>query len=262
MFPIGKFAKIKIGPLRGYKFIVSKNSGWSPIVGRWETELQYLFTQIVKKNWTVYDLGANNGIHTLLFSKLVGSGGKVFSFEPIENNIQEIETNYSINHLGNIRIIPKAVSNNTGIAKFKIGKHDKQGSLFGIGSETDIEINVETTTLDECIDNGVSQPDLVKIDIEGAESLALEGYSKYFSEHKPTLFIELHTKEQDKKVGAFLNSHGYKAYRVTKGSRENDLDMLHLEKIHHFDQVYPAPGGFWGTVFAFHPDKINLFKAL
>src|SRR5688572_3117667 len=109
VWPYGSKAKIYKGPLKGSFFKVSANSGWSPIVGRWEPESQELFPRIVSKGNIAYDLGANNGIHSLLLSKLVGSEGKVFSLEPLLANCDEIRANSDLNNVKNIEIINAAV---------------------------------------------------------------------------------------------------------------------------------------------------------
>jgi len=255
LYPKGTTAKILRGPLQGFRFIITENSGWSPVLGRWETELQYLFSKLIKKGNVSYDLGANNGIHTLLMAKLVGSTGKVISFEPIDDNIKEIESNYSLNNLSNISIADFAVSNYTGTTVFKLGLHNKQGSLTGINNQGGREINVKVTTLDDFIEKGNPAPDFMKIDIEGAESDALSGMEKHFSKVKPMVIVELHSKEQDKKVGEFFKRQGYEVYRLEKNYTNNDLQLKHLKKVKNLDLIWPEPDGIWGTVLAFHPSK-------
>jgi FkbM family methyltransferase len=263
IYPKGSVAKIVRGPLKGYKFIVSENSGWSPIVGRWETESQELFVHIIKKGWTVYDLGANNGIHSLLFGHLVGENGRVIAFEPFPDNVKEIEKNASLNNLTNITIVEKAVSNSEGVAMFKVGAHNKQGSLIGIGKETGSEIEINITTLNDCVKGGLPAPDFMKIDIEGAEGDALEGADIVFEQSKPSVIIELHSIEQEQRVATFLQKHQYLAYRViTTRSYKNDLSLPYLEKIEFMNKFSPTPGGFWGTVLAFHPEKLAYFQNL
>ena len=93
VFPIGSIGKIRLGPLKGMKYEINRNSRWAPIVGRWEPDLQYIFCNVIKKGNVVYDLGTNFGLHTMLFSRLVGESGRVFSFEPLVKNIKLIDTN-------------------------------------------------------------------------------------------------------------------------------------------------------------------------
>ncbi len=250
IWPFGSVAKIIIGYLKGYRFIVSENSGWSPIFGRWEPESHKIFVKMIKPGQTIFDLGANNGIHSLLFSKLVGDTGKVFAFEPLADNISEIEKNCALNKIKNIKIVPLAVSDKDGSTSFYLGNLDKQGSIVGIGSQSGKKIDVQLTTLKTFIEKEKVKPDFLKIDIEGAESNALKGFGDLIVDIKPVFFIELHTPEQDKKVGEILQQYNYAAYRLTNKRVENDLNIPFLEKIENLNLIYPHADGIWGTILA------------
>lgn len=256
-WPVGTAALIRRGYLKGYKFQVSENSGWSPILGRWEPECQKVFSAVIAKGATVFDLGANNGIHSLLFSKLVGENGKVVAFEPLEDNVKEIEKNCSLNNISNIQIVRAAVGKENGMLTFHLGLHSKQGSLLGIGRESGKELKVKVVTLDSFISEHKLKPDFLKIDIEGAESDALMGFSGTISSIQPMLFIELHNPEQDKKVGAFLKEHSYLAFRLNERVKDTNLRIPYLEQIKEFNQVYPHPDGIWGTILAVPHSKFS-----
>jgi len=259
-WPYGKVAKILRGPLKSYCFIVSENSGWSPIVGRWEPEAHALFIRVVNPGDVVYDLGANNGIHSLLFSKLVGTAGKVFAFEPLEKNCKEITTNYEVNNIRNLEVVNVAVGEKKGSMNFFLGLHDKQGSLVGIGRESGKKIDVPIITIDDFITEGNAPPDFIKIDIEGAESLALNGFAHLIDSIRPLLFIELHTPEQDTLVGRFLQEHSYEAYRLEGNVVDPALTIPGLKKINDLTQPFPAVEGIWGTILAIHPSRISRLK--
>lgn len=254
IWPFGSIANIISGHLKGYKFIVSANSGWSPILGRWEPESHEIFVKMIQPGQVVFDLGANNGIHSLLFSKLVGSLGKVFAFEPLPDNVEEIKKNCELNNVTNIEIVQSAVGQHDGEVKFFLGIFKKQGSILGIGSESGKEVNVKITTLSTFIQTRNVKPDFIKIDIEGAESDALSGLGDLIREIKPVFFIELHTPEQDKKVGQILHQYNYSVYRLTAKPGEKDPDFPFLERVKNLHLIYPDPAGIWGTVFAL-PEK-------
>jgi FkbM family methyltransferase len=259
LWPLGKKATILMGHLRGFKYIVTENSAWSPIFGRYETDTQAMLSSVVKPGMVVYDLGANAGIHSLLFSKLTTPNGIVFCFEPLPSNCAEIHSNLLLNDLKNVRVVCAAVGESAGKAKFKLAAHDKEGSLVGIGAQTGETIDVDVISLDRFIAEGNPVPDLIKIDIEGAESMALNGFEASIDRYKPILFIELHTPEQDKLVGDFLTRHQYKAYRRIK-SRDNDLCRNDLQLIKDLNTPYPAPEGIWGNILCCHESKIKLLS--
>jgi FkbM family methyltransferase len=256
IFPLGSVQRIRRGYLKGFRIRLSKNSLWSPIAGRWEPDSQKLFVRVIKPGNVVYDLGANNGLHSLLFANLVGNSGKVISFEPLKSNCNEIAENLQLNNIKNVDITSAAVGDSNGEVTFHLGMHDKQGSVVGIGLQTGQEVKVKMITLDSFIAAGNPAPHFIKIDIEGAESQALQGFSGKINEVRPLLYIELHTPEQDAKVGAFLLKHNYVAYRMTNNAAANDLGIQGLEKIQDLTKPHPHPQGIWGTILCVHQDKI------
>ena len=65
------------GPLRGTKWFLTSGILEYPL-GTYETEKVALFAKSIRRNWIVYDVGANVGYYTLLSSKLGGKKGKSF----------------------------------------------------------------------------------------------------------------------------------------------------------------------------------------
>lgn len=254
IYPLEEIATVRRGPLRGCRYVVSEQSGWAPILGRWEPEAQRLYVALVEAGDTVWDLGANTGIHTLLFSRSVGDSGRVVAFEPLQVNVREIQRTCELNGARNVRIVARAVSDRAGRARFLTGRHDKQGSLVGIGSEDGGSIEVECTTLDAEME-AHGAPDFVKIDIEGAESAALAGFSRAAACH-PTFAIDLHTPREDRAVGAWLARHGYRVYRLRDAvARRMPGGGALLRRVGNLGEGWPHPDGMWGTVVAVHPSR-------
>lgn len=114
---------------------------------------------------TVFDIGANAGMHTLALSNL---GFHVTSFEPDPVHLEMLRESIELNKAENVTVIPKAVWNESGTTTFvrvdqnTTASHIK-GTKDGYGELT--ELQVETVRL---IDVG-EIPDLIKIDAEGAE---------------------------------------------------------------------------------------------
>ena len=142
-----------------------------------ETEL---FKQIVESGMTVVDVGANIGYYTLIASRLVGSKGKVYAFEPEPKNFQLLTKNVEINHCRNVTCLQKAVSNRTGKRKLfldgiNLGAHSFAADNLVPGNPTGQTgiLNVDTVTLDQFFHG--KRIDLMKIDAQGAEGLVLDG---------------------------------------------------------------------------------------
>jgi FkbM family methyltransferase len=248
IWPYGSVSKIIRGHLKGYKFLVTENSGWSPILGRYEPTCHDVFSHLVKPGQIVFDLGANNGIHSLLFSRLAGNAGKVFAFEPLPDNIEEIRKNCALNSISNVHIVDAAVGSHDGSVEFYLGGLSKEGSIVTKG-ESGKKIEVKLICLQTFINHEKVRPDFIKIDIEGAESEALDGMGGLINELKPVFFIELHSPEQDQKVSAIFQRKDYTLYKL-KNNGQNDAGIPHLQKITNPALTYPHPEGIWGTIVA------------
>lgn len=143
----------------------------------------------------VLDVGAHDGLYTLLASRRVGASGRVYAFEPSSRERRRLRANLWINHCGNVVIIPKAVGNQSGEAQLHIcqGRETGCNSLRPPTVDDPVQIlTVPLTTLDSCLDEwDLTQVDLVKMDIEGAELAALQGGKRLLEDLRPVMMIEM-----------------------------------------------------------------------
>ncbi len=247
--PLGTIQKTRSGYLKGFKIRLTQNSLWSPLIGKWEPAMQKIMTSVIQPGQIVYELGANNGLHGLLMVQLVGKNGKLYNFEPFEENIKELVENYTINNINNYQNIHAAVSDKNGVEIFIIGQHHKQGHLSTETNTNEKKIEVESITLDSFIEKGNPGPAFIKIDIEGAEGPCLRGFSMGVKKYLPLMIIELHSPEQDQEVGKFLLDNDYKAYSFDT-SRKLKFDL-----IEDLTKTHPSPEGIWGSIFCVPPGK-------
>jgi len=147
------------------------------IQGVFERGTTEVFKRVVKRGMTVFDIGANIGYYTLLARSLVGSEGRVFAFEPHPEAYEKLKENIKLNGYTNVIPLNKAVSNKSGRTKFYLHSDSGRSSLLHPEDENKW-IEVETIVLDEFIEREGVTPDIIKMDIEGAEPLALEGMRK------------------------------------------------------------------------------------
>lgn len=194
------------GKLRGKKWIIG-----SGVFGYWlgdyEFEEQKFFEKIIKKNDIIFDIGAQAGFYTLLASELVGEKGKVFSFEPFPRNISYLKKNIAINNYRNIEVIEAVVTENTGILKFKKGENNFTGQIDENG-----ELEVKAVSIDDLVNKGIlSIPNIIKIDVEGAELLVLKGAAYILKKYKPAIFLSIHifNDKIHKDCCDFLKNAGY-----------------------------------------------------
>lgn len=125
----------------------------------------------------VIDAGANIGAMTVAASKCVGATGQVLAIEMMPDTAEILRNTINLNNLANVQVYQYALSNKSGdrvTAQVKPGLHG-QASIARDDNRTGlIDVSVETMTLDE-ITAGYDKIDFIKMDIEGAEPMALRG---------------------------------------------------------------------------------------
>lgn len=159
-----------------------------------EIKLIENFLEKIEGGDVFFDIGSCLGLYAIHAAHL---GCKVFAFEPDPGYRKRLKKNIRINKLKKkVNVLNWAVSNNVGTATlYSDGINGNSPSLVEVGSRD--SILVKTNTIDNAIANGeLPSPDIIKIDIEGAEFLALRGMERTLgSEHAPRLlFIEFHPR--------------------------------------------------------------------
>lgn len=177
--------------------------------GTYDHGMQRAMKRHVRPGHVVYDIGGNAGFHALLFGRLTGPAGRVFCFEPLAENIAMIELQLSLNHLPWCQVVPAAVSDREGSADLFLGTTNAVATLVESHSTGDGGGRVTTTTLD-AFSRSHPPPDAVKMDIEGAEGLALAGARDMLGGRaRPVFFIELHGAHCARAVVDVLLAHDY-----------------------------------------------------
>jgi hypothetical protein len=76
----------------------------------------------------------------------------------------------------------------------------------------DGELEIPSVTLDSCIygKEKLRPPNVIKIDVEGAELNVLRGASRGLTEYHPSLFVEVHGSDQHHACRDFLGAKGYR----------------------------------------------------
>ena len=163
---------------------------------RWGGEKEYVQQMLsdLRPDDTFYDIGSSVGLISIFAAQRL-TKGKVISFEPDPENARKLEANYQINNLKNFDIQALAVGEDTGrMDLYTSGSNGFSPSLQKVNG-IDHTIKVDIESIDNLIKNKIiPYPTVVKIDIEGAEMMALKGMKNLLnSDHKPRLlFIELH----------------------------------------------------------------------
>lgn len=140
-----------------------------------KTEID-LFRNSIKESDVVVDIGANIGYYSVIAGKKLGDKGKLFVYEPEEVNLNLLKKNIEHNKIQNVIFEQTALSNEVGTKKFFLTKHNK-GTHSLVNNRGVVEsVLVKTDTLDNSLKKyGSPKVDVIKMDIEGAEIMAIEG---------------------------------------------------------------------------------------
>lgn len=205
LLPEGAVLPVLSGELRGARWIVGSATHGS-LLGTYEHEVQRRFAELVEPGDVVFDVGAAVGFYTLLASRLVGASGRVVAFEPLPRNLAFLTRHVELNGAENVGVRAEAVGAHDGTAAFRLAEAAQMGRLSEGG-----EVEVTVARLDTLVLGGeLPEPDVVKIDVEGAESAVLEGACEVLERSAPELIVALHGSEQRRLCLDLLGGHGYR----------------------------------------------------
>ena len=162
-------------------YMEAEESGEGLLFDSYEPATTFVFERLVAPGDLVIDVGAHWGYFTLLAATLCGETGRVVAFEPHPRNLSILYKNLHANHLHNVDVVPKAVSDVEGPAKLHLSRASSGNSLISVPPGAELSagdggcLTVETVTLDGFFAPPCRKPALIKIDIEGAELVALDG---------------------------------------------------------------------------------------
>ncbi len=173
---------------RGLRMLVPAGypSARSFAAGRYEEDVTRLFSTLLRPGMAVVDLGANVGYFSLLASRLVGAGGRVYAFEPDPLTYDYLVKNVERNGCDNVVTVPKAAAGSEGTMGFVRDPHGAESYLAATGT-AEPTISVPTVTLDHYFESeGWPRVDLIKMDVEGSEQACLLGM-KTFRSRNPAM---------------------------------------------------------------------------
>jgi FkbM family methyltransferase len=163
------------------------------VLGTWEVQTQRALSDLIAAGDVVYDIGAASGFYVLLAARRAGPAGCVVAFEPVPRNAELIRANVARNQLHNVTVLETAVAAKPGRA-FMVDAEDAGVSVEMV-PESDGGVEVAVTTVDEVVfDRGLPPPDVIQMDVEGAEIEVLAGALKTLARYRPKLLIEVHER--------------------------------------------------------------------
>jgi FkbM family methyltransferase len=200
---------------------VSPDSALSYLKPDWARSFSDLLSAALKyvaPSDTVWDIGANVGVFSLAAAHVAGPDASVLAVEadPFLAALLQKTVCEGINADLRISVLCAAASEESGIASFLIAERGRSfNSLERSGHRqhaggSRYRQYVPTITLDSLLDQFV-KPDVMKVDVEGAEALVLKGASHVLSQCRPLVYIEVGA-EQNAAVMAEFKRHAYRLY--------------------------------------------------
>lgn len=152
----------------------------------------------VGPGWHVVDGGAHAGLYALTMAAIVGRGGSVDAFEPISTNVECLALGVTENRFeGIVRVEPAALSNVTGSGEMVLATcRGNAGAAYLRRGVEPVPVGFEARTvrtlaLDDHL--ALGPIDFIRLDIEGAEGLALAGAERVLDRQRPLVLAELHS---------------------------------------------------------------------
>lgn len=169
-------------------YYYNNGRGVEPQTRRW-------FTEVLKPDDIIFDIGAHIGLYTTLFSTITNN---VYSFEPTSTYENLLLPNLEKNNIKNVNTYKLAFGLNKGIFNEKIYK---------IWGQSPFEDEYEFTTLDDFIDSTGIKPTFLKIDVDGFDYEVLLGGNNFFKQNSATICVE---------VNDGLNTRGHNPSELIK----------------------------------------------
>ena len=196
--------------------------------GIYDPNLVVVLNNLLPKEGTLIDAGANMGYVSLLASCNLSENGKIYALEPSQRDFERLIDNVSINHLSKVISCHNiALSDKTGTAKLMIAVEERSalntlGSAFSFkGVEKAKVEDVKTMSLDEFIINeGIEHVDVVKLDLEGSELKALQGAINTIQRYRPAVILGVNQNALKAsgtsldEIEQMLKTLHYRAYKI------------------------------------------------
>ena len=172
-----------------------------PVRPAWEPRLYERFKAALRPGMVVLDVGASFGLYSLAAARAVGPSGRVIAFEPAAETASALREHLRLNGVEErVEVIEAAVSGRTTVETFWQQETSFVASLVETAthqeaakSSTPLETrHVPAVTLDDFCRKRRLEPDVLKIDVEGAEADVLRGAREILERRRAVVFLETH----------------------------------------------------------------------
>ena len=215
------------GPLRNSWFVLGsmagEGGGASVYFNMVEREQTAAMMREIKPGDVFFDICANVGYYTILASKLVGPTGTVVACEPLVRNISFLERHVEANRSKNVRVLAFACSNENSMTSFSPGENTATGHISTVNGNNGPSVLVPTITVDTMAQKMGLRPNVLKIDVEGAEMDVLRGAGKVLADAHPKIFLSTHSNDLRTACLSLLEERGYDVDPLVSGDDAHEF---------------------------------------
>ena len=181
--------------------------------GDHEPWVQELLQKHLRQGDCFYDIGGHTGFFSLIAARFVGEKGSVVAVEADPENAQLLRVNASRNHMAQINVLEAAAWSSCGWLCFEragAASNRTEGHVVDSGNGQGGTIRVSAVSLDHLVSSeGLRAPQLLKIDVEGAEWEVLQGTTGMLRAARPRVLCEVHDPQMIEEIRSFLADLGY-----------------------------------------------------
>jgi FkbM family methyltransferase len=190
-------------------------SNLSLVFSSYEPSVVSEITSLPSSIHVAYDVGAHVGLMTLTLVRKVGPHGKVVAFEPCPSNVGPLQELVCLNSLQDVvDVLDVAVADYNGEALLLVGDTAYMHKLETVHEDMSAPARQTFTARVTSIDTlvfrqGYPPPQLIKVDVEGAEALVIRGGLETLKRYSPFLLLEIHGPANADTVWDLLFDLGY-----------------------------------------------------
>jgi FkbM family methyltransferase len=180
-----------------YRMRLSWQGHTECVLGIYEPNVIRVLQKHLRVGDTCLDVGGHVGYLTILMANLVGPSGCVVTFEPVPETFEVLRENVRLNGLANVRLERTAVGEQDGTISLFCDPSQELSwtpsvSAYSMPANNLRQIAAPVLSLDGYLQKAGLRPDLVKIDVEGAELAVLRGACRMLREARPVILVEVH----------------------------------------------------------------------
>lgn len=215
---------------------LAERSQISMYYGFYEPNEVAFLRRVLQPGCVFVDIGANVGYYSAVAASRVGPLGVVHAFEPVPCLFARLQHLAETTAQHGYQIVPTqaALSNRGGETTIYVSRGSNIGwstIVPGLMDEAEVKEShtVPVMRLDKYFRSGnYRPPDVVKVDVEGADADVIEGMSGLFEAGvRPVLMVEVHDYTADRIRDLLMITQEYAAFRCLPGGRLERVGSLH-----------------------------------